>query len=198
MLRLALLGAALAATALLAACGSSDGASDAGGPAGEPPSAAPSTGPTEGGDAGDVRSALPWVDVPTVVATLTGPDGGLLEWCLLLAATGEDRSRGLMDAPDAELGGYDGMLFAWDEDVSGRFHMLDTEVPLSIAWFAADGSFVSATDMDPCPTDVRPCPTFGASGPYRHAVEVAQGVFAEAGVGEGWQLEVTDRACAPA
>jgi uncharacterized membrane protein (UPF0127 family) len=141
---------------------------------------------------------LDWVDVPAVAARLTGPDGGLLEWCLLLAATGEDRSRGLMDAPDAGLGGYDGMLFAWDDDTTGRFHMLDTEVPLSIAWFDDEGAFVSATDMDPCPPDVRPCPTFGAEGPYRYALEVARGGFGGAAVGPGWRLDVTGEACAPA
>ena len=39
-------------------------------------------------------------------------------------------------------------------------------MPLSIAFFAADGSFVSATDMEPCltgPADA--CPRYAATGP---------------------------------
>lgn len=139
---------------------------------------------------------LDWVDVPSAAATLRGPDGELLEWCLLLAATVEDRTRGLMDAPDEELGGYDGMAFTWDETTSGMFHMRDTEVPLSIAFFDGDGAFVSARDMDPCPPGPERCPTYGATAPYRYAVEVPMGDLAERGIGPGWTIELGS-ACTP-
>ena len=56
------------------------------------------------------------------------------------------------------LGGADGMLFRFGADHSGSFWMKDTILPLSIAFFAGDGAFVSATDMEPCPPDSESCP----------------------------------------
>lgn len=149
-----------------------------------------------GGAEGTGPAPLEWVDVPSVAASLRGPDGELVEWCLLLAATVEDRTRGLMDAPDEELGGYDGMAFTWDETTSGMFHMRDTEVPLSIAFFDGDGAFVSARDMDPCPPGPERCPVYGATAPYRYAVEVPMGDLAEIGIGPDWTMELGS-ACTP-
>ena len=76
-----------------------------------------------------------------------------------------------------DLGGADGMVFRWDEPTAGNFWMRDTPMPLSIAFFAADGSFVSAADMEPC-LHRRPTPSAPATpppAPYQYAVEVAAG-----------------------
>ena len=53
--------------------------------------------------------------------------------------------------------------------------MKDTVLPLSIAFFAGDGAFVSATDMEPCPPTAESCPLYQADGPYTDAIEVVQG-----------------------
>ena len=167
----------LAAAALVAGACSSDG--DA---------------PTPATGAAD-RS--PWGDFGEEQVAIGGLDGlgDVVELCVLVAATGAQRSVGLMDAPGPELGGYDGMLFTWDDDTTGGFWMRDTEVPLSIAWFAEDGSLVSMADMDPCGEGVTDCPSYFPGGPYRAALEVPQGELAELGVGPGTRLERTGAAC---
>ena len=123
-----------------------------------------------------------------------GPGGAASEAakrCALLAETPEQHQRGLMGRTD--LGGYDGMLFRFAADTSTQFYMKDTLIPLSIAWFDANGDFVSATDMEPCPVDVG-CPTYGAAAPYRYALEVPKGGLPGLGIGPGAQL-VVDGAC---
>ncbi|RPI22311.1 MAG: hypothetical protein EHM57_05495, partial [Actinobacteria bacterium] len=55
------------------------------------------------------------------------------------------------------------------------FWMKNTLLPLDIAFFAGDGSFVDRLTMEPCPGD--PCPVYRPSGPYRLAVEVPAGGF---------------------
>jgi uncharacterized protein len=88
-----------------------------------------------------------------------------------------------------DLGGYPGMLFAWDQNTSSSFYMRNTPTPLTIAWFDAEGALVSTADMAPC-EDVDGCPLYSATGSYRFAVEVPQGELARLGVGEGTRLRV--------
>jgi uncharacterized membrane protein (UPF0127 family) len=122
-----------------------------------------------------------------VAIAITGPDGEVAGWCVLLAATADQRQRGLMEVTD--LGGYAGMLFVWDADSSSSFYMRNTPTPLSIAWFDADGGLVSTADMDPCP-DVEGCPTYPSGGSYRFALEVRQGALADVGVVDGSSVAV--------
>ena len=105
--------------------------------------------------------------------------------CALLAETATQQGRGLMERRD--LGGYDGMLFKFAADHTGEFYMLNTPLPLSIAFFDASGAFVSATDMAPC-IDMPTCPTYGAARPYRWALEVPRGDLPRLGVGPGTRL----------
>lgn len=99
--------------------------------------------------------------------------GGLLSWCLLLAATADLRARGLMTVTDPTLGGYDGMLFRYDEPTTGGFYMRNTPMPLSIAFIGADGGLVTVHDMAPC-EDVDGCPNYSPTGPYVFTIEVPQ------------------------
>jgi uncharacterized protein len=122
-----------------------------------------------------------------VAIAVVGPDGDVAGWCVLLAATSEQRQRGLMEVTD--LGGYAGMLFVWDRDVSSSFYMRSTPTPLSIGWFAADGALVSTADMDPC-ADVEGCPTYPSGGRYRFALEVPRGSLGDVGVVGGASLAV--------
>jgi uncharacterized membrane protein (UPF0127 family) len=122
-----------------------------------------------------------------VAIAVTGPDGEVVGWCVLLAATSEQRQRGLMEVTD--LGGYAGMLFVWDADVSSSFYMRNTPTPLSIGWFEADGDLVSTEDMEPC-ADVDGCPTYAPGGRYRFALEVPQGSLDDIGVAAGSTLAV--------
>ena len=112
--------------------------------------------------------------------------------CALLAATAQQQAQGLMGRTD--LSGYDGMLFRFERDVQAGFYMKDTLIPLSIAWFDADGRFVSATDMPPC-GDQPTCPTFNAEAAYRYALEVPQGGLSRLDIGPGTRLVVGDESC---
>lgn len=117
-----------------------------------------------------------------VSATVTAADGTETRLCLLAALTAAQRAAGLMFVTDATLGGHDGMVFVFDEDVSSGFWMRNTRLPLSIAYFDADGVLVSVADMDPCPDSAPTCPSYAAGGPFRYAVEVPQGNLARVGV----------------
>ncbi len=115
-------------------------------------------------------------------------DGGTAgQYCALLASTEEQRARGLMGRRD--LAGFDAMVFEFDADSSGGFYMRGVPVGLSIAWFGADGRFVSAADMASCP-DQDGCPTYPPAGPYRQAIEVLQGDLGKLGIAEGSVLTV--------
>ena len=88
-----------------------------------------------------------------------------------IADTRSLRTQGLMNVED--LGTLDGMLFVFSNDTSTEFHMEDTMMPLDIAFFAADGTLVSVTQMTPCLGD--PCRDYRADGHYRYAFEARQG-----------------------
>ena len=102
------------------------------------------------------------------------------ELCALLAKTAEQRAKGLMGRTD--LAGYAGMIFVYAADSTNPFHMKNTPMPLSIAWFDGSGRFVSSRDMVPC-IDQPTCPAYAAAGPYRAAIEVPQGGLSGLGIG---------------
>lgn len=139
---------------------------------------------------------LPVVPVgfDTTVVRLTEPDGSTCERCLLVAATREERSLGLMGVTD--LGGHDGMIFRYDSPVASAFWMKNTVLPLSIAFYDASGEVLETFAMDPCTAD--PCPTFGPTTPFLDAVEVEQGRLEELGFTATARLEILDLPCDPA
>jgi uncharacterized membrane protein (UPF0127 family) len=132
---------------------------------------------------------------PSVIIEVTQPDGTVVEWCVLLAATPRDRARGLMDVDS--LANYKGMLFQFDEETFSSFYMLHTRLPLTVAFIGADGSLVSSTDMDPCPDDDDdpPCPRYAPAAPYLLALEVPQGGLEELGIAPGSTVRALDRPC---
>jgi uncharacterized membrane protein (UPF0127 family) len=170
----------LLAASLLAGCASDGGAA-------APDTSATSVAPTAAGVAPEGFGSV------TVLVTL--PDGTTRELCLWVADTGTQRARGLMGVSDPELGGLPGMLFRFPGDTSSGFWMKDTLLPLSIAWYDADGALVSTTDMAPCPAG-GDCPTYEPAGPYRDAIEVPRGDLAELGLVPGSTIAV-GAACAP-
>lgn len=203
MIRRGLVALVALATATVAACG--DGGDGGGTEPGSPSQASPPDVAVLSGDAPAARGAgldaspgpadrvaLDHFDTGDlgfgeVAIAITGPDGEVAGWCVLLAASSEQRQRGLMEVTD--MGGFAGMLFVWNEDASSSFYMRNTPTPLSIAWFAADGDLVSTADMEPC-ADVAGCPTYPAAGPYRFALEVPKGSLGDRGVVDGSRLAV--------
>ncbi len=147
--------------------------------------------PSDGPDG--ARAGLAGFDEVAVTVAPPG-GGGLLEWCLLLAATEAQRQRGLMEVTDPALGGYDGMLFRYEDEVSVGFYMRNTPMPLSIAYIDGDGRIASSTDMEPC-DDVDGCPSYPPAGPFRWAVEVPQGGLDRLGLVGGATFTDTGRSC---
>jgi uncharacterized protein len=114
-------------------------------------------------------------------------------YCALLAETATQVQRGLMGQGD--LAGYDGMVFRFTADQTTGFYMKDVPIALTVAWFDADGRFVSSADMTTCPD--QNCPTYSPAGPYRFALEVLAGGLERLGVGPGSSLEVGGACNAP-
>ena len=129
-----------------------------------------------------------------VAARLVDLSGQVLELCLLLADTEEERAHGLMQVTDLE--GHDGMLFRVEQPVEGAFYMYRTVLPLTIGWFAGDGAFVSRADMAPCASeDPAACERYPAAAPWTWAIEVPQGSPVAARFAEGTFLQVPGGAC---
>ena len=86
-----------------------------------------------------------------------------------------------MHVSDPTLNGYDGMVFAFDVDVTGTFTMDRTLIPLTVVFFDEHGRGIAADEMQPCPTGVH-CPTYPSPKPYRWAVEVPTSRLASSGL----------------
>jgi hypothetical protein len=145
------------------------------------------------------RSTAPTPVAPegfdTAAVTIRRADGSLCELCTYVARNEAERSRGLMFATD--LGGYDGMLLAFGLASPQSFWMRNTVLPLSAAWFAADGLLVSALDMDPCPAGEQSCPLYGPQEPVLHVLEVLRGDLERFGITAGARLETVGAPCRP-
>jgi uncharacterized protein len=180
------------AVVLLGGCASSDDASPPSPPGSLPASAEAETSAVAAGTSPPDAGQRP-VGFESVVAVVV-PGGGAgqpCELCVWVADDGERRSRGLMQVDD--LGGRDGMIFVYDSPRTTRFTMRNTLLPLSIAFFDADGIFVEAFDMEPC--DAEPCPSYPTPSDFLVAIEVPQGRLGALGIGPGASLEVLDRRC---
>lgn len=94
-------------------------------------------------------------------------------WTVAVAADPAARGRGLMGVED--LGELDGMIFVWEDAAPRSFYMLDTLIPLDLAFFDAAGVLTEVVPMTPCEED--PCPTYTSTGPVRWAIEAIPGSF---------------------
>ncbi len=95
-----------------------------------------------------------------------------------IAHTDEAHQQGLMGR--TSLPANSGMVFLFSDEQPRQFWMKDTLIPLSIAYFRADGTIVSIQDMDPCTAE--PCPLYGSGAPAQGALEVNRGFFEDKGV----------------
>ena len=130
-----------------------------------------------------------------VSATITAADGTVCEVCLWLAETGDQRSRGLMGVTDVGTsdGTAEGMAFVYPRPHTGTFWMKNTLLPLSIAFFAESGEYLSSFDMEPCTAE--PCPTYPTAPDFTVAIEVPQGDLPSLAIAEGSILDLSDLPC---
>ena len=118
----------------------------------------------------------------------------LIERCVWVAATSDQRRQGLMGV--TSLGEADGMLFVQDAPTAGSFWMKDTLIELSIAYFDANGLFLDATDMSPCTSsNSSDCRRYPTPPEYLFALEVVQGGLAKFGVDESTIVSLTRDSC---
>ncbi len=80
-----------------------------------------------------------------------------------------------------------GMLFVYDFPRRISFWMMDTSIPLSIAFISSDGTILQIEDMTPF--DLRPVQseTF-----VHYALEVNRGFFQENGIAVGARVDLTN------
>jgi uncharacterized membrane protein (UPF0127 family) len=127
-----------------------------------------------------------------VRARVTAADGEVCDLCVWLADEPQQRRRGLMNVTD--LGDAEAMAFVYPRPTTTSFWMRATPLPLSIAFFDADGMFLDSFDMDPCTTPV--CPHHPTPRQFTVAVEVPRGGLDAFLMTPDSSLELLDVACA--
>jgi uncharacterized protein len=95
-----------------------------------------------------------------------------------LAATPDSRDRGLMRRKS--LAADRGMLFIFPEAHRHCMWMKNTDLPLSVAFIADNGTIINIADMKPQTEDYH-C----ADRPVRYALEMNAGWFGKKGLGPG-------------
>lgn len=110
-----------------------------------------------------------------------------------IARTGPQVQRGLMyrtAMPEAS-----GMVFMYPKPHRGNFWMLNTLIPLSIAFADERGIIFQITDMTPCgdlPAEECTRLTYPARQPFRYAIEVNRGYFTRQGIRTGDRIELME------
>jgi uncharacterized protein len=122
---------------------------------------------------------------PGATAVITTADGEV-ELSVEVADDDAERSQGLMFRTSLEEDA--GMVFLFPEPTEGSFWMKNTLIPLSIAFFDADGTILRILDMEPCESD--PCPLYSPEVAFTGALEVNRGAFDRLGVQEGDTIEL--------
>ena len=104
-----------------------------------------------------------------------------------VAATGDTRATGLMHR--RILPENNGMLFIFPGPGMHAFWMMNTHIPLSIAFIDDEGIIVNIEDMQPHTQNSHP-----PKKPVRFALEMNQGWFAKRGIRAGSRITGLDRA----
>ena len=95
-----------------------------------------------------------------------------------VAATPEQRATGLMHR--FSLRPDHGMIFVFERPEPQSFWMMNTFIPLSIAFIAPDGRIINIDDMAPHDQN-----THWSKEPVLYALEMRKGWFAERGIRAG-------------
>ena len=104
-----------------------------------------------------------------------------------VADTEATRMQGLMHR--RILPEYRGMLFVFREVTHHAMWMMNTHIPLSVAFLDERGLIINIADMQPQTRD-----THAAAKPAKYALEVNQGWFAKRGIKPGARIEGLERA----
>jgi uncharacterized membrane protein (UPF0127 family) len=107
-----------------------------------------------------------------------------------VAHTAPARTQGLMHR--RILPENRGMLFVFPEAGLHGMWMVDTYIPLSVAFLDERGVIINIADMEPLTRDAHP-----AARPAKYALEVNRGWFAKRGIAPGARVEGIERAPPP-
>jgi len=121
-------------------------------------------------------------DMPEVALTVGGH-----KLTAEVAYTDADRAQGLMHRrmmPENR-----GMLFVFPQTAPLSFWMMNTYLPLSIAFADDTGTIINITDMTPLTTDAH-----HSARPARYALEMNKGWFRKRGIVAGAKIEGLARA----
>ncbi len=151
----------------------------AGGAAAPTPQEASATGAT-----GSSSPATPGLFGASTASIET--ERGVVTFEVEIAVTDDAHQQGLMGR--TEMAEDAGMIFVFPDEQVRAFWMKDTLIPLSIAFYDADGVIVSIKDMEPC--DQPSCPLYSSDVPAVGALEVNAGAFERAGVAVGDRVTV--------
>lgn len=99
----------------------------------------------------------------------------------MVARTPEQRATGLMFR--TEMAANEGMLFVFDQPQRQCFWMMNTLIPLSIAFLEDDGTIVNLDEMKPRTTD-----NHCSARPVRYVLEMNAGWFTRKGLRPGDRL----------
>jgi hypothetical protein len=125
------------------------------------------------------RSAVPATSGAEARPGLTRLTAGRAVLWVEVAQSEEDRARGLMFRK--ELPRDQGMLFVFETPQHLSFWMRNTQVPLDIAFVAADGRILNILQMKPLDEG----PRYESNGPAQYAIEANRGWFKNNGVKAG-------------
>lgn len=128
---------------------------------------------------GIARAAMPQVELRIDKHVLTAE----------VASTGADLSQGLMHR--RMLPENRGMLFVFSNIAHHGMWMMNTYIPLSVAFIDSDGIIVNIEDMQPHTRD-----SHTAAKPVRYALEMNLGWFRKRGIVPGMKITGLDRALA--
>ena len=103
-----------------------------------------------------------------------------------IAATDEDRMRGLQSRPS--LDPDKGMLFVFPESGRHAFWMKNTLIPLDIIWLDY-GRRVVFIEENAKPCKIAPCPSFVPTGDALYVLEINGNSASALGIKEGSVLE---------
>jgi hypothetical protein len=104
-----------------------------------------------------------------------------------VAATEPQRATGLMHR--RMLPEHRGMLFVFPYAAPQSFWMMNTYVPLSIAFIDEHGTIVNIAEMKPLTTN-----SHSSTKPAKYALEMNQGWFAKRGIKPGARVEGIEKA----
>jgi uncharacterized membrane protein (UPF0127 family) len=126
--------------------------------------------------------AVARAELPAITLTLNGH-----KLTAEVAHTESTRSMGLMHR--RMLPENRGMLFVFERSERHAMWMMNTHLPLSVAFLDAQGVIINIADMVPHTTNAH-----GAAQPAKYALEMNQGWFRKRGIGPGARLEGIEKA----